>query len=327
MELLILGGTRFLGYAVATAARDRGHDVTCLARGSGPVPDGVRLVLADRDDDGALAPVSDRPWDAVVDLATLPGHVRRAVRDLHTSHRVQVSTANVYARADTPEQDEQAPVVDPLEADVMSGMEEYGAAKVACEVAVRRAPGTSTVVRAGLIGGPGDASGRTGYYPWRFAHPTGPDVLVPDDPELPVSLIDVDDLAAWIVLAAERRVDGTFNATGPTTSLGAVVDAARRVAGSGAEARPVALDVLAREGVNQWMGPRSLPLWIAEPTMRWFSTLDTSAARREGLVTRPLEETLARALAYEETRDEARPRACGLTDEEERALRSALAGE
>lgn len=322
MDLLLLGGTRFLGSAVATAARDRGHEVTCLARGSGPVPEGVGLVEADRDADGALVRVADRDWDAVIDLATQPGHVRRAVRDLRTPHRVQVSTANVYARSDIPEQDEDGPLVDPLEADVMGGMEDYGPAKVACEEVVRSAAGTSTIVRAGLIGGPGDVSGRTGYYPWRFAHPTGPDVLVPDDPEMPTAVIDVDDLAAWIVLAAERRIDGSFNATGPTTTLGRMLEAARHVAGSDAMARPVPADVLEREGVNPWMGPSSLPLWIPDPALRWFATLDTSAARRAGLTTRPLEETLARALAYEEERSA--PRGCGLTDEEEARLRRAL---
>lgn len=341
LDLLLLGGTRFLGYAVALAARDRGHRVTCLARGNGPVPEGVRLVVADRDRDDALAAVADREWDAVVDVATQPGHVRRAVRDLRARHRVQVSTANVYARADVPEQDETAPVVEALAADVMGGMEDYGAAKVACEEAVRgagRGVMTSTVVRAGLIAGPGDTSGRAGYYPWRFAHPTGPDVLVPDDLDLPMALVDVDDLAAWIVLAVERRVDGVFNVTGPTTTLGEVVEASRRAAGAArgrvgearpaevlAEvppARPVPLDILEREGVNAWAGPRSLPLWIPDPALRWFATMDTSAARREGLVSRPLEETLGRALGYEETRTV--PRGCGLSDEEEIALRAAL---
>lgn len=325
MQTLILGGTRFLGYAVATAARERGHHVTCLARGSGPVPDGTDLVVSDRDADDGLAPVAGRTWDSVIDLATEPGHVRKAVRDLRTPHRVQVSTASVYARGDQPEQAEDSPVMDPLTADVMDGMQDYGPAKVACEHLVRSAEGTSTVVRAGLIAGPGDVSGRTGYYPWRFAHPTGPDVLVPDDLEMPMALIDVDDLAAWIVLAAEHRIPGTFNATGPTTTLGALLEQSRLVARSAATVRVVPLDVLEREGVGQWAGPRSLPLWIAEPAMRWFATLDTSAARAAGLSTRPLAQTLARALQDEESRTV--PRACGLTDEEEILLRAALVGQ
>ncbi|SOC58031.1 NAD-dependent epimerase/dehydratase family protein [Ornithinimicrobium cerasi] len=322
MQILLLGGTRFLGRATAAAARDRGHDVVCLARGNGPVPDGVRLVVADRDVDDALAAVADRSWDAVVDMATQPGHVRRAVRDLRTPHRVQVSTANVYARYDLPEQAEGSATVPALEADAMAGMEDYGAAKVACEEAVRAAGGTATVVRAGLIGGPGDGSGRLGYYPWRFAHPTGTDVLVPPDLSMPMAVIDVDDLATWLVEAAERGLDGTFNATGPTIQLGDLLDLARRVADSDAVARPVPEDVVAAEGVNPWMGPTSLPLWVDDPAMRWFATLDTSAARREGLRTRPLEETLSRALAEEEARTT--PRGCGLTDEEEIRVREAL---
>lgn len=54
-----------------------------------------------------------------------------------------------------------------------------------------------TIIRSGLIGGNGDHTGRTGYYPWRFAHPTGENVLVPD-PTFPVAMIDVEDLAAGL---------------------------------------------------------------------------------------------------------------------------------
>ena len=137
--------------------------------------------------------------------------------------------------------------------------------------------------------------------------------------------LKVDDLAAWIVHAARERVDGTFNATGPTTTLGEVIETGRRVVGPHAPpATPVPADVLEHEGVAEWMGPRSLPLWISDPEWRWFATLDTSAARANGLRARPLEETLRRTLAYEESRTE--PRGTGLTDDEEIALRTALHG-
>lgn len=323
MTLLLLGGTGFLGRAIAAKARNQGIDLTCLARGSALPPDGVRLVRADRDHQDALAPVAGQLWDAVIDLASHPGHVRRGVRDLDTAHRLFVSTANVYARFDQFEQDEDAELLPPFAGDVISDPADYGPAKVTCEDEIRAAPGTSTIIRAGLIGGPGDTSGRSGYYVWRCAKPTGPDVLAPPDLDFPCSLIDVDDLAEFILTCVSHQVDGTFNATGPTHTLGALLETCREVVGEGApEIRPVPTEVLEREGVQQWMGPKSLPLWIADPEWRYFATLDTSRARAQGLQTRSLAETMARVLEYEENRTE--PRDAGLTDEDEFALREAL---
>ena len=94
----MLGGTAWLGRTVALEALRRGHDVTCLARGSADPPPGATFVSADRDLDDGLAAVADGTWDAVVDVTRHPGHARRAVRDLVARHRVLVSTGNVYRR-------------------------------------------------------------------------------------------------------------------------------------------------------------------------------------------------------------------------------------
>jgi nucleoside-diphosphate-sugar epimerase len=323
MKLLLLGGTRFLGRAIAVEALARGVEVTCLTRGTSAPPEGVTFVRADRDEDDALAPVATQHWDAVIDVSRQPGQVRRAVRDLSTDHAVFISTTSVYAYGDRLEQGEDAPLLAALDGDVMTDMSAYGPAKVACEEAVRAGTATWTIIRPGLIGGPGDTSARTGYYPWRFAHPTGDDVLVPDDPEFPCALIDVDDLAAWAVTAAQDRIAGTFNATGPTTRLADVLDVARHVAGEQAPpVRPVPVEVLRQAGVESWMGANSLPLWIDDPADRYGATADTRAARAHGLTTRPLEETLARALEYEERRDA--PRRAGLSDSDELDLRGLL---
>lgn len=115
-----------LGRAIAVAAVERGHAVTCLARGSTPVPEGTTLISADRDDQNGLVPVAGRHWDAVIDVARQPGHGRRAIRDLSTSHWVFISSGNVYADFSTPEQDESEPVRAPLGSDVMADMSTYG---------------------------------------------------------------------------------------------------------------------------------------------------------------------------------------------------------
>ncbi|WP_151526873.1 NAD-dependent epimerase/dehydratase family protein [Serinicoccus kebangsaanensis] len=326
MRLLLLGGTAFLGRAVAIEAMGRGHDVTCLARGSAPPPDGVTFVRADRDEPDALAEVRGQDWDAVLDVTRQPGQVRRAVAELRTPHWVFVSTANVYAPAPGLRPVETDPLLEPLAGEVMESMEDYGPAKVACEQAaadgMAATGGTATLARAGLIAGPGDESGRVGYWPWRFAHPSGSDVIVPDDPDFPVAFIDVRDLAGWLVDAAEQRLEGAYNVTGEVVSLTDVLAAAADAAGASVPARPVAPQTLAELGVAPWMGPRSLPLWIDDPDLREFAALNISRAVGSGLRLRPLATTLADTLAWEETRHT--PRRAGLTDDEEREIRAAL---
>ena len=309
---------------------NRGHDVTCLARGSAPVPDGVRLVRADRNEPNAYAVVGTERWDLVLDVSRQPGQVRTATAALASAaFFVFVSSANVYADHGTIGQDESAPVLPPLEGDVMENMESYGAAKVACEqyVAQTFGPDRCLIARVGLIGGPGDLFDRTGYWPLRFARPAASDgsVLVPDTPDLPTQVIDVRDLAGWLVAAGERRVAGTYNVGGETLRFADHLEIARRVAG---HRRPVVgadSQWLLDQGVQPWMGARSLPLWLPDPAWHGFNARDSTAARRAGLLTRPLAETLADTLDWELTRDPHRLRQAGLTDTDERELLTELA--
>ncbi|WP_375406541.1 NAD-dependent epimerase/dehydratase family protein [uncultured Amnibacterium sp.] len=117
MRFLVLGGTAWLGAEVAAEALRRGHEVVCLARGeSGPVPDGATLVRADRDRPDAYDLVTGH-WDAVVDVARQPGHVRGAVAALDADRYLLVSTGNVYAETAPLHQDETAALLPPLESD------------------------------------------------------------------------------------------------------------------------------------------------------------------------------------------------------------------
>ncbi|HEY4225822.1 MAG TPA: NAD-dependent epimerase/dehydratase family protein [Pseudolysinimonas sp.] len=331
MRLLVLGGTAWLGHRIATTALEGGDEVTCLARGSG-IPDGAALVQADRDDPGALDAVSGpgHAWDAVIDVARQPGHVRRAVSALEpvAEHYVFVSSCSVYASQAEIGGDESVERLPALDADTMASLEDYGHAKVACEDAVLAAfgPARSTIARAGLIGGPGDPSDRTSYWPRRFAHPSTPDgtVLTPDAPDLPASIIDVRDLAAWLVRCATDRVGGTFNVMGEALPLPEHVDVARLVAGHRGPVVRAAGSALLEQGVNEWSGPRSLPLWLADPDWYGMNSRSIDRALAAGLTLRPLADTLCDTLAWDDDHEHDGPRKAGLTDDEERELLAVL---
>ncbi|MCT2089778.1 NAD(P)H-binding protein [Micrococcus terreus] len=286
MDLLILGGTGQLGRHIVAAALDSRHSVTCLARGTNPAPGGAQLVRADRDLPHPYREVEGTRWDAVVELASAPGRVREATSSITADHWLYVSSISVYALHDQPCRTEDAELVPPLNADRLSGPQDYGPAKVACEQIVQQSASAWTVVRPGLIGGAGDDTGRTGYYPWRFAHPTGPSVVVPD--------------------AARRRHD---RCEGPRRLAGAVPGATphrdlpchrpddvahRRDRRGSASGRP---------GDGSWL--RS-----------WWRGGGASTA---GLTFRPLEDTLADALAFEESRGG--PVGAGLSEETEHRVR------
>jgi 2'-hydroxyisoflavone reductase len=222
MRILVLGGTGWLGGAVARVALARGHEVTCLARGSSAVPAGVTWVHADRDADDALEPVIRDDWDAVIDVSRTPQHVRRAARDLagRVGRAVFVSTASVYADQATPGAAEESATLPARDPGTITTAQDYGSAKVMCEQIYRAAFGSERthVARLGLIGGPGDVSDRSGYWPWRFARAatSHAPVLVPEGGERLVSLIDVRDAAAWLLDRAAGTDDepGTVDVTG-----------------------------------------------------------------------------------------------------------------
>jgi len=332
MDLLVLGGTAWLGREVAAQAVARGHAVTCVARGqAGQFAEGCRSVIADRDRPDAYDAVVDQRWDAVFDVARQPGHVRRAVTALEpvAGRIVYVSSGNVYASQRELGQDEDAPLLLPLASDVMESMQHYGEAKAACEQAMLRGFGAdrAMVARVGLIGGPGDEFGRSGYWPWRFAHPSSPEgaVLVPDDPQVPTAVIDVRDLAAWLVRCAEAGAAGIYNAAAHPRPLTDHLAVARTVAGHTGPVMAVPPRWLTEHGVQMWMGPKSLPLWIDDPDWYGLNARSTDRARAAGLTTRPLEDTLADTLAWEETRPHQGPHGAGLTDDEEHQLLGTLA--
>jgi nucleoside-diphosphate-sugar epimerase len=304
MRVLVLGGTAWLGGEIARYAVGQGHSVTCLARGeSGAVPDGARLVTGDRTRPDAYAPLVDTRWDLVVDVSRQPGQVRSALAALAdlATHWVFVSSGSVYADHSRPGAGLTTPLLPALEGDE-AGLETYGEGKVACEEACRAARGDDVLLaRSGLLAGYGDRSDRLGYWPGRFAlaQEDGGPVLVPERADRPAQFLDVDDLARWLVDAGLDGVTGPVDAYGPRRVLADVLEAAQQVAGFTGQVVPVSDEALVAAGVQEYMGSRSLPLWIADPQWAGFSDRDTTSAERAGVPVRDLADTMRDALAWE----------------------------
>jgi 2'-hydroxyisoflavone reductase len=320
MRLLVLGGTQFLGRAIAAHACAIGHDVTCAARGiAGAAPDGARFIRVDRDDPDGLAPLAREAFDAVVDVSRHPGQVRRAVRALkaRVAHWTLVSTVSVYADNHTPGQRaDTAPLKAPTAPEIEYCTEAtYGAAKVACEQVTGE---NAFICRAGLIAGPEDPTGRFTYWPVRLAR--GGEVLAPGTPDDAVQLIDVRDLAQWIVLAAQTRLTGIFDGIGPSFTRGQLLAECAAAVGASCTFTWADRAFLESQDIRRWSGPRSLPLWLPLPDFAGFATRDTSPAREAGLTVRPLSETARDTLAWARAIGEA---VTGLTaGEESAALRA-----
>lgn len=314
LRILILGGTRFLGPHVAQYARARGHTLTFFNRGKtnpGVLPD-VERIQGDRN--GRLDGLAGRKWDAVIDNSGyVPRHVRSSAELLKASvpHYLFISSVSVYASF-SGANDEDSPVGKLADESVekVDG-ETYGPLKALCEAAARNVygPDATTVIRPGLIVGPDDNTDRFTYWPARAAR--GGRIAAPGKPDDPVQVIDVRDLAAFIVHAVERRTAGVFNALSPVGrfTIGDVVNesiaASRRIVNPqpAPEAVWLPADFLAAQKVSPWS---DMPVWA--PSVgdeAGFALTSAARATQAGLEIRPMAETVADTLRWHLARPEA----------------------
>jgi len=330
-RLLILGGTGFIGPNTVRYAIERGHEVSIFTRGrsESDVPREVEQLVGDRNDDHTA--LGGRTWDVVLDNNAQDYRwvqTSTALLADATEQYVFVSSISAYALEGfgwenaglvlmEPVVDEDYPRIEPPAGWSDGDDAPYGLMKTLSENIVHAAfPGRATIVRPGLIVGPGDPTDRFTYWPVRLDE--GGEVLAPGNPEHANQVIDQRDLTEWIVRLAESGTTGDFNATGPAErlSMGSMLDQIGGVATRSYELTWVPEQLLEAEGVRPWS---DLPAWIPGDPLMFVDVRDAVAA---GLTFRPLPVTARDTLAWDRTRPaEARAnRRFGMSRERERAV-------
>jgi 2'-hydroxyisoflavone reductase len=320
MRILIIGGTRFLGRYLVEAALARSDDVTLFNRGiSNPnlFPE-VETILGDREKD--VNRLQGRIWDAAIDTS---GYVPRIVRlsaevlSPIVGRYVFISSISVYENFGKIGIDESYPVgkLEDGTIEEITG-ETYGPLKALCEQVVKDIyVERYLIIRPGLIVGPHDPTDRFTYWPIRVAR--GGDVLAPQSPEALIQIIDVRDLAEFILHLIDQSAWGTYNATGPDVPLtmGKLLEVSKQVSGSDANFRWASVDFLNRHKVEPW---NDMPAWIPDDEEGLGAArVDVSKAIQAGLKFRPLEETLRDTLAWANTRPTDHVWRAGLSPERE----------
>jgi 2'-hydroxyisoflavone reductase len=319
VKILVIGGTRFMGFFLTEQLLKSGHQLTLLHRGNS-APDGmpyVRNIVGDRESSLREA---DDDYDVVIDTSgMLPRQVRLSAAQFARTWYVYISTVSVYSDPLPPFSDESAQRCasgDPNADSVTS--ETYGALKAACEDVVLDGFGDSAlIVRPGLMVGPRDYSDRFTYWVRRLS--AAGDVLAPGGPDGPTQVIDARDLASWIARMVERREGGVYNAAGPELRFGEFLMQCARQSGVSSRLHWIGEKALAFAGVSA----NDAPLWIPEGDAGW-AAISSQKARGYGLSCRPIAETIADTLQWDRQRGSPSLK-CGLTQERERELLNTFA--
>lgn len=318
MKILIIGGTKFLGRHLVTAALARNHEITLFNRGkhsSNDLPE-VEQIHGDRNSD--LDRLRNRKWDAAIDTCGyLPQTVRASAEFLKDAveNYVFISSISAYADFSQPNYDESAPLatlseeqkkkvaeIDPkgeLTGQLLGA--EYGALKALCEKAAEnQMPNRVLIVRSGLIVGSFDPTDRFTYWVMRVAR--GGEVLAPSNPNWAVQFVDARDLSEWIVKMIERRETGVFNATGKPGELtmAGMLEEIKSVSDSDATFTWASEQFLLAEKVKAWS---EMPFWLPEetaPEVKGHAFANIDKALKSELTFRLLSDTIQDVLSWRE---------------------------
>jgi 2'-hydroxyisoflavone reductase len=252
--------------------------------------------------------IENRDWDVVIDVATYgPLWIRILAERLanRIKHYTFISSISVYRSFKSGvNNDEASPLneyhdkADPYRP-VTQETDQYGELKVLCErEALRQFPGRTLIVRPGYVAGPGEDPPRLLY--WARRMDQGGEVLAPGDPLMPVQIIDVRDIAAWVIRLAEHAQTGVYNTVGPARPMGM------------AEMLGAVRDAISKPATLTWVPTKwlvkhkveaevDLPIWYPREVdrgMASFLSVSNDKARSAGLTFRPIGVTAVDSLAW-----------------------------
>jgi len=297
LAILVLGGTGFIGPHLVRHAVARGHRVTIFTRGrhDAELPSSVVRLQGDRN--GQLDTLKGKTWDAVVDdSATNPDWVRQSTELLKGAAGAYLFTSStgVYYPYLKRGVDESAPILyeaaDPKDLSLT-----FGVSKAKCERLVQATFGDrGIVVRPTYIVGPGDTTDRFPYWPVRLAR--GGEVLAPGRRDDPAQIIDVRDLAEFMVKLLEDKRSGVYSVAGPKQPL--LAHDFYRAAASAIGARVTFVDVDDYDFLAEHKIEEAIPWAMLKGNDDGMMSVKNDKAIAAGLEFRPLADTVRDTLAW-----------------------------
>lgn len=323
MDILILGGTQFVGKHITAAALKNNHTVTLFNRGktnTEPI-EGVTQLIGDRD--GNLDALKGKQFDAVIDVCVyLPRVVKQSAELLKelVPHYVFISTISVYDHANGEPIDIDSPLttLEDESVEEITG-ETYGGLKVLCEDEVLGMyEEHATIIRPGYIVGPDDHTDRFGYWVRKVAK--GGEMLVPENDDQPMQFIDVRDLAEWTIRLTEKNQPGIYNAVGPNEklTLAGLLVRMKKQFNSDSKFIKVSKEFITENEITVTDFPM---LFSFEDIAHYnFMEIDIRSSISQGLTHRTVEDTIQASYKYIKSLASDYEFKCGLSEEKHNEL-------
>lgn len=300
MRVLIVGGTSFVGRAIARAANEAGHDVTVINRGQTPsdLPNSVTRLIGDRGRD--LSALANQSFDVTIDAIAYQPHEVALLRDAlagRGGHYIQISSVSAYQDPDHEDatEDELRLIAEaPSDPQVAVNAATYGPMKAACEGAAHDYFGDQvTIVRPTFVIGSHDVTLRFPYWVERIGR--GGDVAIPEPHTNALQYVDARDLGSFVVVLAEHGTVGEFHVAGPfpgPTYLHVMEGVRKRVGPNGTNLIPVNLELITDQHLEG-----KFPLSSGERSDNVLR-INSAKAVAAGLALRDLEESVDDVIAW-----------------------------